>query len=91
MIFFGKGKWIIKPHFGLSFSKKIGHLYGKYFLNYYLIWNWGYKRWWAGYNRLERIVRGTTYKLDGKIFYHPVKSLTVNKGGQHKCRQLDNS
>jgi len=66
MFYFGK-KTRDDKKYGLYIEFLKTPCYGRTINNHFLVWKWGYKRWYIGHNRLKRIIKGSSYKLDGKI------------------------
>lgn len=73
MIFLGKSikpnvKFFIRFRSGIRLVSKID-----YIPHYWLIFAFGHHRYWIGYNRLKRIIRGKLYEIDGKKIKYPIK------------------
>lgn len=81
MIFRGHDSKNTKFIFGVGFSQRKAKPYaGKNLTHYYLIFYFGHRRFWVGYNRLKRIRRDELYLLDGKKIYYHKKNGDTKRG-----------
>jgi len=80
MIFLGNDFNQSRFVFGLNFTKIKNKIDTKTkYTHYYLVLSLGHKRYWIGYNRLKRKIKGKLYTIDGENIFFDGKELSKQK------------